>query len=174
MGRSGGARQVPYGEQMVTKLTAYLDESGATGRNFQDRSQPYFIVAGWLCDPADDGVTQAVAVARGHMVELKGARLLRNERGERRAATLLRELLRGGALPLVTITEKRFAVAAKLVEYFLEPTMNDALGDDFDFWDRYDVKKSFANLLYELPRGLTEHLWASLQADSSNHRSAPY
>lgn len=147
---------------MAESLTAYLDESGATGRNLQDPAQPYFILAGWLCEPTDERLSDAVATARGRRAELKGAGLLRNPRGRTRGAHLLRDALESGAIPLVSVTEKRFALVAKIVEYFLEPTLNSALDMDFELWDRADVKTSFANLLFELPEQLTTRIWVAL------------
>ncbi len=114
---------------MSTDWILYCDEAGNAGPNYWDREQPYHVSAGWLVSPDAHGAFENAireACARTRAGELKGANLLRRPRGIRTIVRLFQELAATGCLPLFIIADRRFCVAGKAVETFLDPVTNPA------------------------------------------------
>ena len=63
--------------------------------------------------------------------EIKGARLIKCLEGQRAVLVLFRELGALGCLPQFVLAEKRYCVAAKIVETFLDPYYNPLLKQEF-------------------------------------------
>lgn len=127
----------------------YCDESGNDGPNYLNQIAPFYVLAGWA-------VPEATAVSAAVEVELLRQKFCRD------AAELAFKILRRrpwaisqlicrlgeiGLVPIYVVAEKRFCVAAKIVDTFLDPYFNDAVGARFH---RDSVtKKEIANTLYE-------------------------
>ncbi len=109
-----------------TQFTAFLDESGNTGANYCDPSQPVHVLAGWIVknskrDKFSDVVEKAKS-AMG-MPELKGGRMLSTSKGRREILRVLTEV-KNLAIPIFSIWEKRFCAALRVVDTFLDPEHN--------------------------------------------------
>lgn len=141
-----GTRSAPQ------QAVLYVDESGNSGSNYLDQNQPFYVLAGWLVpDRGNEEAWVAVEDVRRRLSpqarELKSAVLLKGERQKREAADLFRRYGSLGAIPLYLIAEKRFCVAGKIVETFLDPAYNPVLRNGITS-DR-ETKQEIANLLYE-------------------------
>ena len=108
------------------RRTAFLDESGNTGSNYLDPTQPVHVLAGWLVrDSQRDEFAQVIAKTQAAMgmPELKGGRMLTTKKGRRLMLELI-DAARAFAVPIYSIWEKRFCAALKVVETFLDPMHN--------------------------------------------------
>ncbi|MGD9692376.1 MAG: DUF3800 domain-containing protein [Phycisphaerales bacterium] len=150
---SSGDLVIPPSKQSAPQQAVlYVDESGNSGPNYLDQSQPFYVLAGWLVpDRGNEEAWVAVEEMRQRLSpqagELKSAVLLKGERQKREAAELFRRYGGLGAIPLYLIAEKRFCVAGKIVETFLDPAYNPILRNGITS-DR-ETKQEIANLLYE-------------------------
>lgn len=132
----------------------YCDESGNTGSNYLDLQQPIYALAGWWVRSdserkADNIVTAHLESVSGIGKEAKGSRLVRHLEGQRAILTLFRELGALGCVPVFVLAEKRYCVAAKMVETFLDPYYNPLLRQEFTA--DVKTKQDLADILYELP-----------------------
>jgi len=130
----------------------YCDESGNSGPNYLDQAQPFYVLAGWLV-PDDRVVEVNVAIENfrreqfPQLQELKTNSILRNDRTKRAGAQLFRTLGRLHCVPLYLIAEKRYCVAGKIVETFLDPVYNDIVRNPIT--SDVETKQEIANTLYE-------------------------
>lgn len=133
----------------------FCDESGNSGPDLLDASQPVYVFMG-LMTPAPgepivsevlDRLRNAFGIPFGDEIHAK--ELLRRAY----AWDFVRKLIEGlgavGCIPSYVIAEKRYVIAAKAVETYLDPLYNDRVGDDLT----YDTseKEQLANSLYDLP-----------------------
>ncbi len=143
---------VPQHVMLAGAASVYCDESGNSGPNYIDLPQPFYVLAGWLM-PDDQLVDVNVAIddfRRTHFRqrdELKASAVLRNDATKRMCADLFRTLGQLHCVPMYLIAEKRFCVAGKIVETFLDPAYNSIVKSPFT----YDVisKQEIANTLYD-------------------------
>lgn len=155
------------------RAVLYCDESGNSGPNYLDRQQPFYVLAGWVVpDSSSERAWLAVERVRQRISpqadELKSSSVLRGERQKREGAQLFYEFGQMGAVPLYLIAEKRYCVAGKIVETFLDPAFNPLLRNGIT-GDR-ETKQEIANLLYErLPETtLTRFAQAYRNPDADN------
>lgn len=154
----------------------FCDESGNSGPNYLDTNQPFYVLAGWLV-PEDHVVEVAVAVEsfrQRHFPqrpELKAEAILRNDRTKRLGADLFLKLGKLHCVPIYLVAEKRYCVAGKVVETFLDPAYNDIVKDPIT----YDVetKQEIANTLYEqLDAAVLDGFAHAYQAPTPDHLEA--
>ena len=134
--------------------SVYCDESGNSGPNLIDEHKPCYVLAGVLSPSADDGWLGTIldALRRDHHVEgteFKGSRLLERAKGWRLLGDLLQAMGQQGGLPVYQIVEKRYAIAAKVVETYLDPLYNNRVQNDFLF--DLDRKQDLAEAIHGLP-----------------------
>ena len=139
------------------RADVYCDESGNSGPNYLDQGQPFYVLGGWLV-PEDRVVDVNVAIDQfrqkhfPQLQELKTSSILRNDRTKRAGAELFRILGQLHCVPLYLIAEKRYCVAGKIVETFLDPAFNELVRDPIT--SDVETKQEIANTLYEqLDRG---------------------
>jgi hypothetical protein len=143
---------VPEYLMLPAAAAVYCDESGNSGPNYIDIPQPFYVLAGWLV-PDDQVVEVNVAIdefRKKHFrqrQELKASAVLRDDGTKRKCAELFRILGNLYCVPIYLIAEKRFCVAGKIVETFMDPAYNTIVKNPFT----YDVtsKQEIANTLYE-------------------------
>jgi hypothetical protein len=143
---------VPEHLMLPAAATVYCDESGNSGPNYIDIPQPFYVLAGWLI-PDSHVVEVNVAIdefRKKHFRqpnELKASAVLRDDVTKRNCADLFRTLGKLYCVPMYLIAEKRFCVAGKIVETFLDPAYNTVVKNPFT----YDVisKQEIANTLYD-------------------------
>jgi hypothetical protein len=102
--------------------TAFLDESGNTGRNYLDLNQPFYTSGGWIIDEyiqrccADSVFHWEQQHLRCGMHEVKAAAVLAKRDGPDSVLDLIEELINLGGLPAFCVFEKSFGVCAAIVE----------------------------------------------------------
>jgi hypothetical protein len=112
----------------TNELHVFCDESGNTGSNFLDADQPVYVLAGW--GVKFDGLLSASALVEssrsryGIRGELRAKNLLKTQTGCKAAADLIDKLSAHRCFPIFTIVEKRYAVAAKIVDTYLNYVYN--------------------------------------------------
>lgn len=141
------------------RFDAYCDESGNTGANDWDKQQPIYVLAGWAAQAAELTEAESCVLTcrttyRSQASELKASRLLKTDRGQRAIADLITCLCQHGCLPLFVIAEKKYVVAGRMLETFLDPFDNPSSDSQLS-WDN-NLKQDIANTLYRLPEGLLE------------------
>ena len=135
----------------MTAYKLYCDEAGNTGPNFIDQNQPIYVLAGLLVPSAAEPVLDAAiqTARRTGAQEVASARMLDSESGCRRLEGALKKLEEAGCVPVYVIFEKRFGVAGKIVETFLDPFYNPLIGNEWT-WPS-ETKIRLARHLHELP-----------------------
>jgi hypothetical protein len=123
------------GADAEPELSLYCDEAGNTGDNYLDPDQPVFATAGVILRPQ----TESLLAARVANIEaafrktlppcerkkeVKSSKVLRTEEGRHLVVDFVNGLVPSGVLPVVTVAEKRFCAAAKVVETLLDPEHN--------------------------------------------------
>jgi len=168
MGSSSG-----YGERrnMSNATVIYCDESGNTGANNLDPQQPFYVLGGWaVSERAIVEAFQLVEKTRQECCpqrdELKAAVFLNSEKGKRRAAHFIGALGAAGCVPLMVVAEKRYVVAGKIVETFLDPAFNNKLRPGFT-WDTLTKRELADTFLCMLPSDELNHFAESYRTPSS-------
>ena len=144
--------------------SVYLDEAGNTGLNFLDPAQPTYVLGGWIvrADQIEAASAAVTAVSQeSGSPDLKGSRMMHSVAGRQRVERLVRDLRQLGCYPVYSLYEKRYAVAAKIVETFLDPVYNDHLLSSFEA----DVfaKQAVAQQLHDLPGGSLTPAWDAIR-----------
>ncbi len=143
---------VPESFTVPSRAAVYCDESGNSGPNYIDPLQPFYVLAGWLI-PDERVVEVSVKIDKfrhehfRQREELKSVGMLRNDSAKRKCAELFSDLGQLDCVPLYLIAEKRFCVAAKIVETFLDPEYHSFLKHSFTM--DFESKQEIANTLYE-------------------------
>ncbi|TET41067.1 MAG: DUF3800 domain-containing protein [Dehalococcoidia bacterium] len=123
----------------------YFDESGFTGNNLLDPTQPVFAYAGVALDPEAAAYLHSELRSRFRLQgeEIKGQNLVQSARGKKAITWLLSECKETA---LVTVSNKNFGLAGKFFEYVFEPVLkhNNSLFYAVGF------HRFVANLLYVL------------------------
>ncbi|WP_241475240.1 DUF3800 domain-containing protein [Priestia flexa] len=128
----------------------YCDESGNSGGNYLDQQQPFYVLSGWLV-PQNISYIPKNMVKRfkdlyyGEKEELKGSEILRSNIGQHNANTLFREIGEY-CTPFYVIAEKRYCIAAKIVETYLDPIHNNKIPIEHT-WKNAE-RKDIADLIY--------------------------
>jgi len=138
----------------------YCDESGNSGPNYLDAAQPFYVLAGWVA-PQQTLVDASVKTEElrkrvsPQLNELKSTAFLGNERRMDEMASLFGDLGQLGCVPLWLMAEKRYCIAAKIVETFLDPVYNDVVKNGIT-WDTR-TRREIAGIFYSsLPSDLME------------------
>ena len=129
----------------MTKKTQafYFDEAGFTGNNLLDPEQPVFVYAGVAMDEERASQLHADAVSRFQLStqELKGANLIKHERGRKAISWILAETSQYCHL---MVANKEYALACKFYEYIFEPV----LADHSSLFYAIDFHKFVATILH--------------------------
>lgn len=150
--REGERILIPDGSEAPPDVVIYCDEAGNSGPNYVDPTQPFYVLAAWAVPYAV--IAEAAAQVELHRQryspqapELKSASLLRSEPNKLGLVSLLDTLIRLRCIPFFVVAEKRFCIAGKIVETFLDPRDNPKVSEGF-IPDK-TTKQEFANSLYD-------------------------
>lgn len=138
-------------------IRLYCDESGNSGSNYLDPQQPIHVLAGACVDSeAEADLERLIADLRGQRgcAEVHALKWLKTSSGRRSIVQFLRQVGRLKIVPLFYVAEKRFAIAAKIVETFFDPFHNERAawlptGANVD-------RESLAQSFYKLPNAQLE------------------
>lgn len=139
------------------KFMIYADETGNSGSNYIDKNQPFYIVGGWIVPLKHVNNTQILKELRDKVQvtgELKGTKLTANKRNQKHITDFFKELRKMGFKQTLVFVEKRYAIAAKVIETFLDPVYNPKVTNRYT----YDnvLKKELAEKVYLLPESILE------------------
>jgi hypothetical protein len=153
----------------MSKVIIYCDEAGNTGPNYVDPEQPIYALGAWSV-PFSSLADVAATVEKHRQKyapqekDFSARKLVKKNKGQTGILSLLTALGELGCIPLFGVMEKRFCVAAKIVEVFMDPMFNPKLttaiiGDT-------TTKIEIANSIYE-------HVADNVLADFSEAYEAP-
>jgi len=154
-------------------LTAFLDESGNTGRNYLDLRQPFYVLGGWAIGQDKEASCRKIfsewessfpAFKQG--TEVKASSVLKMADGIKKSINLANSLIATGAIPTCCVFEKRFGICINLAEtFFPAPTVLET--DQLIALPEALARRDLANFLYaKLSDGLlTEYADAVNQKD---------
>jgi hypothetical protein len=127
----------------------YCDESFNDGPNYLNARQPFYVIAGWIVAEADI-VAATVEMENLRQKYCRDAEELAFGIFKRRpwiVSESMKRLGQIGLVPVYVIAEKRYCVADKIVETFLDPAYNPKLNGRFTI--DLLTKQEIANTLYE-------------------------
>lgn len=127
----------------------YCDESGNDGPNYLNEQSPFYVLAGWVV-PENAIVNASIEMESLRQAHCRDAPELKFKtfRGKPWAVTAsMCRLGQIGLVPMYLVAEKRYCVAGKIVETFLDPYYNPALQSPFT--GDIITKRELANTLYE-------------------------
>lgn len=128
------------------KYSYYIDESGNTGTDWTNHAQPYFVYGGWLVP--DENKEEAVEYLNGILASMQGPELkaksfFKGKSGPYHFSNLFKKLVIDfGFYPFFGITDKRFMVAAKIVETFFDCDYNPYVNEYLTY--PVELKKALA------------------------------
>lgn len=129
--------------------TFFIDESGNTGTDWLNADQPFFIYGGWLVPNENiENLNRYLTgfIDKEQCGELKSNKILKRNNGLKIFEEIFNSLLNEfSALPIFSIVDKEFMVAAKIVETFFDydynPNVNEYLTHPVE------LKKALANCI---------------------------
>ncbi|MBI2274722.1 MAG: DUF3800 domain-containing protein [Bacteroidetes bacterium] len=102
-------------------MVIYCDESGFSGPNLLVADQPFFVYAGVSLD--DELVKEMLDYVKANypvQKEIKGRNLVQNDKGQKVISEIFR---RYNSRAKIVYHDKKYALAAKIFEYAIEPNM---------------------------------------------------
>lgn len=129
--------------------TIYVDESGNDGPNYLNPETPFYVLAGWVV-PNKNIVDATVLMEGLRISHVQGNPDLKFRMLKRKPWVITQcvtELGRIGLVPMYVLAEKKFCVAGKIVETFMDPRFNPRLG--MRFTGLVELKQELANTIYE-------------------------
>lgn len=131
-------------------FTYFIDESGNTGTNWLDDIQKNFIYGGWIVenssiDEIETYISSELKKQQGP--EFKSSKMFNSVKGADKALLLLNYLVEKKSIPFFIITEKKFMVAAKIVESFFDYAYNPNVNAKLTH--PYPIKRALANCIME-------------------------
>ncbi len=134
---------------MTEPCIIYCDESGNDGPNYLEASAPFYVIARWVV-PEKAVVDAAVEIESLRQKHCRDATELKFKTFRKKPSVVCETMTRLGQIglvPIYVVAEKRYCVAGKIVETFLDPYYNNRLSMPFT----YDLptKQELANALYD-------------------------
>lgn len=124
----------------------YFDESGNTGANYLDDKQKYFVYGGWLIpEEKENAIEQEIL----ELFKLSKAKELKSINGIKyyMLDKLFKMMYDNGAIPIFGVADKRYMVAAKIVETFFDHMYNPNVNGYLTF--KSDLKKALADSIFD-------------------------
>jgi|GEM_PF-3762187 len=154
----------------MQSMPIYFDESGNTGSNHLDDSQPIYALSSLKLAPeqAEDLLQRHFGnLLAGGILDLKYARLSGSRLGRKAILSFLGEINDRPEMQKTYIVFKRFALVAKYVDWLVEPV---AYADGIDMYENGGaMAKAFANMLwYMTPHAYPDGQWNVVMADFQN------
>ncbi|MDY7903526.1 MULTISPECIES: DUF3800 domain-containing protein [Bacillus] len=136
----------------LNKYTVFCDESGNSGGNYLDLNQPFFVIAGWIVPNTilkNTAFLDECASSLGVPGELKSNKLLNRKKARQEFINLFERLGESGCVPVFVFAEKKYCIAAKVIETLLDPAYNDKVDTQFTYDNL--KKKVLAEKVYLFP-----------------------
>lgn len=123
-------------------LNLYFDESGNTGTNYLDERQPYFIYGGWLVEK-----DRECEICKGikNIFQNSKAKELKAKKGikYKQIKELLNMMFEMGAIPVFGVADKKYMIAAKVIETFFDHIYNPNVNGYLTY--KTELKKALAD-----------------------------
>jgi hypothetical protein len=164
---------VPTASPAPPTHTFFVDESGHAGANYLDAAQPFHVAAGILVsnNQRDELQAEIDRLRKPGETELKGSALVRSPSGQKRLLRILEQTVAKFGTRFFVIMERRFCIAAKLVDVFLDPAHQD--GVDWLPTSAVMRRRVITELLHrELPADTLEKFARAYQTPSPEALSA--
>ncbi|MDZ3954837.1 DUF3800 domain-containing protein [Bacillus thuringiensis] len=133
------------------EATFYIDESGNTGTDWLNDKQPFFTYGGWLVlNEKQDLVENFLNgfIGKEQADELKSKNVFKRTGGLKLFANIYNKLLHDfSAVPFFIVADKKFMVAAKIVETFFDCVHNPYVNAYLTH--PVELKKALANCIFE-------------------------
>jgi len=132
------------------EATFFIDESGNTGTDWLNNDQPFFTYGGWLIPNQKREMVETFLydyISMEQASELKSKYVFRRTGGLELFSNIYNRLIyEFSAVPFFKVVDKKFMVAAKMVETFFDCEYNP-------FVNAYlthpvELKKALANCIY--------------------------
>lgn len=132
----------------------FCDDSGNTGPDFIEPLQPIYVEAGWIIPVAkinslEQYVLDFEASLQSRATEKKAKIVLKTRTGLAEATKLFKLFKNADCIPVFVLAEKRYCVASKIVETFLDSEYNESV-DSAELWDTVG-RQDIAEVFYDLP-----------------------
>lgn len=126
-------------------MTLYFDESGFTGENLLSDDQKTFAYGSVSIDPerAESLVSHIIEKYNIQNGELKAVKLIRRKKGRQAILEILDEIAQDVK---VSVSDKKYALAAHFFEYIFEPVIADKNSIFYDL----EFHKYISNVIYIL------------------------
>lgn len=133
--------------QNLEKVYLFFDESGNTGTNWLDKNQPYYVYGGWLVkeekkEDAEKAIKKIFSSSNAR--ELKSSYILEKKRPEFKQLMDV-FLFKINAIPVFGVADKRYMVAAKIIETFFDYAYNPNINEYLTHPS--DLKKALADIV---------------------------
>lgn len=130
-------------------MKAFFDESGNTGTNWLDNSQPFFVYGGWLIDKNKEEFAKkrfTDIFSFSNATELKSKYILEKKKNVfwEFMQSFIYEI---NAIPVFGIAEKKYMIAAKITETIFDCAYNPYVNEYLTF--RSELKSALADCIFE-------------------------
>ncbi|MBO3792762.1 DUF3800 domain-containing protein [Bacillus subtilis] len=135
------------------KYTVFCDETGNSGSNYLDLNQPFFVIAGWIVpnkNLKNTSYIEECTTSLGVSNELKSSKLIKRKKARQKFIDLFDSLcINLECIPTFVFAEKKYCVAAKIIETLLDPAYNNEVDYSFTFDNL--KKKELTEKVYSFP-----------------------
>ncbi|QMW03176.1 DUF3800 domain-containing protein [Spirosoma foliorum] len=106
-------------------MKIFCDESGYTGADLLERAQPYFVYSGIKLDDKATGEIKNYIYSNYNIQnsEIKGKLIVNNQKGREVISHIFK---RYGKFARIVFHDKKYALAAKIIEYGIEPYLTSS------------------------------------------------
>lgn len=132
----------------------YVDEAGNTGDDLTVKEQPYFVMAAvTLDDNKQQEVRNTIEeefnkYKEKEEIEIKGRSWCKAKNKQYALKNILNKIKESGGDIVLCILEKRYMIAAQIVQYFFDPEYND-IKDDRWISSNQKIRVETTNYYYE-------------------------
>lgn len=143
---------------MDMSATFFIDESGNTGTDWLNKEQPFFVYGGWLV--LNEKIEEVNAylkrfIIKEQSIELKSNKILKRKNGLYLCDEVFDILLRKfNAIPIFNVIDKKYMLAAKIVETFFDSAYNPNINEYLTY--PVELKKALANCILKCEYILTD------------------
>lgn len=134
--------------------TFFCDEAGNSGSNYLDASQPFYVTGGWLVPNTlkdDEDFINKIKQLLDKEGEMHAKNIVRSPKGRFKLKEIIQSLMLDfDLLPFICLTEKKFAIAAKVIETLLDPEYNDLVHTGITYDSLEKSKMYYADKIYNL------------------------
>lgn len=134
--------------------TFFCDEAGNSGSNYLDADQPFYVTGGWLIPERlknNEDFIDEVRQLLDKTGELHSKNITKTPKGRFKLKKIIQTLmLEYKLLPFICLAEKKYAIAAKIIETLLDPSYNNSIDNGITYDSLEKSKMYYADIIYKL------------------------